>query len=201
VIFSSSKVLDVNKPGLVIFTSGSTGPPKGVATRRFNIYAIAQAQCWKNNIKEGFVVLQTLPTHHATGLMLNTVPTVIGGGCVEFTDPKFDAGALWDRIRLGGITSLSAVPTVFVRLLQHWDKVIQTLPLAEREAYRKALCDVEHYHCGSAALPVPAAHKWSQLCDGRHILERYGGTEFGNPYLNLKGMPFVPVRIYWRFRW
>lgn len=133
--------------------------------------------------------------------MLNTVPTVIGGGCVEFTDPKFDAGALWDRIRLGGITSLSAVPTVFVRLLQHWDKVIQTLPLAEREAYRKALCDVEHYHCGSAALPVPAAHKWSQLCDGRHILERYGGTEFGNPYLNLKGMPFVPVRIYWRFRW
>ncbi|OQU95793.1 hypothetical protein CLAIMM_01962 isoform 1 [Cladophialophora immunda] len=191
-LFSSNKPLDQSKPALIIFTSGSTGPSKGVAYRRYNLTLVACQQIWKNGVKEGFTVLQTLPTHHGTGLMLNTIPTVLGGGCIEFTHPKFDAATTWERIRQGGVTSLSAVPTIFVRLLKHWDDVLAKSDDAERKGYLDALCAVEQYHCGSAALPVRAAMKWKALT-GRHILERYGGTEFGNPFLNLKTTPFVPA--------
>ncbi|KIX94631.1 uncharacterized protein Z520_09677 [Fonsecaea multimorphosa CBS 102226] len=193
-VFSSNKPMDQSKPALVIFTSGSTGPPKGVAYRRSNLTLIACQQIWKNSIKEGFTVLQTLPTHHGTGLILNTIPTIMGGGCIEFTHPKFDAGRTWERISQGGITSLSAVPTIFVRLLKYWDDTLSKCDEGERKVYLDALCTIEQYHCGSAALPVHAAKKWKELT-GRHILERYGGTEFGNPFLNLTTTPFGSVGV------
>lgn len=116
-VFSSNKPLDQSKPAVIIFTSGSAGPPKGVAYRRYNLTLVACQQIWKNSIKEGYTILKTLPTHHGTGLILNTIPTIMGGGCIEFTHSKFDAAKTWERICHGGITSLSAVPTIFCAIL------------------------------------------------------------------------------------
>lgn len=193
--FSSSKTPDPNKPGLIIFTSGSTGPPKGAALRRYNLFALSILQCWRQNIRPGFVSLNLLPTHHATGLLVNTLPVLVGGGCVEFTAPKFDAVKTWDRIRLGDINMLSAVPTIYVRLLQHWEQWSPGIDAAEKEGFQTALSSIEQFHCGSAALPRDIARRWTVLCRGRRITERYGGTEFGNPFVHSSGAPVVTVSL------
>ncbi|KAJ9602991.1 hypothetical protein H2200_012286 [Cladophialophora chaetospira] len=180
--FSSGKTPDPNKPGLIVFTSGSTGPPKGAALRRYNLFVLSILHCWSKNIQPGYATLNMLPTHHVTGLLVNVLPVLVGGGCVEFTDPKFDAARIWDRIRLGGMNMLSAVPTIYVRLLQHWETVLVKLKPEMRESYQAAISSIEQFHCGSAALPVHISKKWTKLCRGRQIAERYGGTEFGNPF-------------------
>lgn len=180
--FSSGKTPDPNRPGLIIFTSGSTGPPKGAALRRYNLFVLSSLQCWNRKIEKGYVALNMLPTHHVTGLLINTLPVLIGGGCVEFTHPKFDAAKIWERIRLGGIKNFSAVPTIYVRMVKHWETVIQKLQHEERESYQAAISGIEQFHCGSAALQMHVSKKWTEICRGRHITERYGGTEFGNPF-------------------
>jgi len=92
--FSMRKIKDLNKPGCIIFTSGSTGKPKGATIRRYNITVMSLLQIWKNDVRAGYTILQKLPTHHATDLVLSTIPTILGRGCVEFTPPKFDAATV-----------------------------------------------------------------------------------------------------------
>ena len=193
--FSMRKVRDLNKPGAVIFTSGSTGKPKGAAMRRYNIIVQSMSQVWKNDIRQGYTILQMLPTHHATGLLLNTIPTIVGGGCVEFTPPQFDAAAVWDRIRQGGIKTFSAVPTIYVRLLDFWEKVLQNLEAEQKESYRVAMANIGIFQVGTSSLPTNVSARWAELF-GKRILERYGGTEFGNPYANTMATKLVRVSIH-----
>jgi len=117
----------------------------------------------------------------------------MAGGTVEFATPKFDAAAIWERFRQRGITAFSAVPTIFVRLIKYWDESLSKLEEPQRNTYLEGLRAIQQFHCGSAALPGYASRKWSELCGGRYIMERYGGTEFGNPFLNLPDMPYIPV--------
>lgn len=189
--FYAGRLGDANKPAVIIFTSGTTGKPKGAALRRHSVLSTSLMQVWKNDINSHYAGLQLLPTHHATGLLVNTLPTLLGGGCVEFTRPKFDAAITWERIRQGGIKSLSAVPTIFVRLLQYWEQELEKSPI--REKYRAGMCAVGQFHCGSAALPRHISTKWSRVFPGTRIIERYGGTEFGNPFGNQRGGQLVAV--------
>lgn len=85
VTISSGRTPDQNKAALVIFTSGSTGPPKGVAIRRYNLYALAIYFVRNLKLDRNTTIVQFLPTHHATGLLFNTLPALVGGGCVEFS--------------------------------------------------------------------------------------------------------------------
>lgn len=187
----AGKTRDPNKPGAIIFTSGTTGKPKGAAMRRYALLYSALLQTWKTDIKAGFVTLQMLPTHHVTGLILNTIPTLVGGGCIEFTRSKFDAALIWERIQRGGICSISAVPTIYVRLLKHWEEVLQHQN--DREQSRSSMCAIEQLHCGSAALPAQISRKWSEVFTGTRIVERFGGTEFGNPYINDREDQYITV--------
>jgi malonyl-CoA/methylmalonyl-CoA synthetase len=190
--FSVRRIRDLNKPGALIFTSGSTGKPKGATIRRYNIIVSSMLQIWKNDIRKGYTILQLLPTHHATGLVLNTIPTVVGGGCVEFTQPKFDAAVVWERIRLGGINSVSAVPTIYVRLLDFWDNSLQKMEQQQKDGYRLAMAAIGQFHVGTSSLPTTVSARWGEIF-GRRILERYGGTEFGNPYANYADTKLVLV--------
>ena len=192
--FNSGRVLDQNKPAFVVFTSGSTGPPKGAAFRRYNIYLATMGVIRKNGISRGFKTIQLLPTHHATGLMVNTMPTILGGGYIEFNQGNFNPASVWDRIREGDITSFSAVPTMFTLLLKHWEDVLSKLEPKARESYRAAISSVRQFHCATSALPHNVSRGWTQMTQGVPILERYGGTEFGSIYATLPNMTVPKVR-------
>ena len=191
--FCSGRILDQNKPSLVIFTSGSTGPPKGVAIRRYNVYAGAHMMIQAQNINPKTTIAQFLPIHHAAGLLFNSLPAILGGGCVEFCQGGFEPSKVWQRFREGGLPSFSAVPTVYVRLIRYWKSVIAKLPTVERDSYRLAALGIGSFHSGTSALPRLVAEQWFEIT-GKPIIERYGGSEIGNVYTNLPGQPIVPVR-------
>lgn len=192
VTFCSGRTPDQNKPSLVIFTSGSTGLPKGVAIRRYNLYAGVHMMIQAQNVNFRTTIAQFLPLHHAAGLLFNSLPVILGGGCVEFCQGGFDPGRVWQRFREGGLPSFSAVPSVYVRLIRHWQAVIQKLSLSECDAFRKSASQIGSFQSGTSALPRHVSEQWLEIT-GKPIVERYGGTEMGNVYLNLPGQPILPV--------
>jgi len=78
-----------------------------------------------------------------------------------------------------------AVPTIYVKLIQHFD----TLSAQGSDEEVKAICDgfraMRLNISGSAACPVKLFNQWRELT-GQVLLERYGMTEIGmgisNPY-------------------
>ena len=64
--------------------------------------------------------------------------------------PKFELGVILDRVRAGAYTVFMAVPTVYVKLIQH----IESLTAEERQPTTSAFGAMRLMISGSAALPA-----------------------------------------------
>ncbi|KIW59750.1 hypothetical protein PV05_00021 [Exophiala xenobiotica] len=181
-LVSSDPYLDLNRSGLVIFTSGTTGPPKGAVKRRGFLIDVAIGFGDQHGIREGDVVLHTLPVHHATGITVTLLPFLWVGGHIEFRSGSFDVPWTWERIRQGGLTYFSGVPTIYMRLMAYYEQHLSKLPPDQLDAYKKGANGFRAMLCGTSALPRPLQQKWTKLRNGRSILTRYGGTEFANGF-------------------
>lgn len=179
---SSDQYTDLNKAGLVIFTSGTTGPPKGGVKRRGFFYEVASSFSDQHGIKEGDVVLHILPVHHATGVTVTLIPFLYCGGCIEFRSGGFNVEWTWERIRQGGLSFFSGVPTIYMRLMAYYEQRLLKLPPQELQQYVRGVNEFRALLCGTSALARPLQQKWTKLRGGRAILTRYGGTEFGNAF-------------------
>ncbi|KAK5175462.1 uncharacterized protein LTR77_000601 [Saxophila tyrrhenica] len=191
-IISSDRYMDLNKSGYVIFTSGTTGPPKGGVKRRGFLYDVATQFSDQHGIREGDLVLHVLPVHHATGITVTLLPFLWSGGCIEFRSGGFDTAWTWERIRKADLDFFSGVPTIYMRLMQHYEQVLVKRP--EASQYAAGASRIRAMLCGTSALPRPLQQKWTALRGGSGILTRYGGTEFGNaftvtPWLAKQGVP------------
>ena len=179
---SSDAYLDLNTTGLVIFTSGTTGPPKGACRRRGFFNDVASSFADQYGLREGDTVLHTLPVHHATGVTVTLIPFLQVGGCIEFRSGGFDVEWTWERIKRGSLTYYSAVPTIYMRLMQYYEQKLTKLPRSELQEYVNGVQGFRALLCGTSALPRSLQHKWTTLRQGRPVLTRYGGTEFGNGF-------------------
>jgi malonyl-CoA/methylmalonyl-CoA synthetase len=180
---SSDLYLDINGSGLIIFTSGTTGPPKGAIRRRgfFTDGCLMTADQY--GMQEGDTVLHQLPVHHITGIGFTLIPFLMMGGCIEFRTGGFDTAFTWERIRQGGLTYFSGVPTIYMRLMQYYELNIINLPFKEQKPYLDGILGFKSLLCGTSALPAPLQEKWAKLRGGQKILTRYGGTEFGSGFV------------------
>ena len=198
IIISSDAFGDLNQPGLVIFTSGSTGPPKGSVHRRGVLFDMATFFSSLYRIEEADRILHVLPVHHATGATVTLLPFLWSGGCVEFRSGSFSVEWTWERIRQGGVDFFSGVPTIYMRLMQHYSVHLTKLPRQTLEEYIGGIQKVKALICGSSALPRPLQQKWTELRHGRGILTRYGGSEFGGVFMvkpDDEGVPFASVGL------
>jgi malonyl-CoA/methylmalonyl-CoA synthetase len=178
IVVSSDGYLNDNAAGVVIFTSGTTGKPKGAVLRRAYIHDTASTIADGYQLSPSDRLLHVLPVHHATGLGTSFSPYLNVGACIEFrTGGGFDAGWTWDRFRIGGITSFSTVPTILLRLMWHYRKVIMKLPHCERSEYDEAVRSIRTIACGSSALQQPVQDFRTTLRRGQPILVRYGSSE------------------------
>ncbi|KAK5045070.1 hypothetical protein LTR84_010218 [Exophiala bonariae] len=186
-----------NNGGIMLYTSGTTGRPKGVLLSTNTLAAQAQSllTAWEYTPEDH--LLHVLPLHHIHGIVNAILTPLLAGSSIEFLYP-FDAHAVWERLALPfqttqeiipgnsgpvphnertPISILTAVPTVWARLLQtHSTLEPETLAAAKQSISRKHL---RLNISGSAALPKPTLDGWTELSGGNILLERYGMTEVG----------------------
>lgn len=187
VLISSNKYQDPNSAGIVIFTSGTTGPPKGAVLRRAAISDGALGFAEQIRIEDTSVILHLLPVHHATGIWVSFFPFIQTGACIEFKSGSFDPQWTWDRFKRGGITHFSGVPTIYMRMMRHYQQHLTKLPASELEPYTAAPSQFKVMLCGTSALPQPINAFWTHMMQGRRIVQRYGSTEAGVVF----NMPFT----------
>ena len=197
ITLSSSKYLDDNAPGVVIFTSGTTGPPKGSVMRRAFTFDGALAVAEHYGLTESDSILHVLPVHHATGIGIMFFPFLISGCVIEFRSGAFDESWLWERWRQGAknpdkrISVFSGVPTMYMRMRRHYQRVLSKLGENARKEYVDGAKQFRLCLCGTSALPRPINEFWTELMQKR-ILQRYGATEIGAVFKVVLGDDEVP---------
>lgn len=183
---------------MILYTSGTTSKPKGVVLSHKNISAQIESLCqaWKWTPEDR--ILHVLPLHHIHGI-INVLSCALWSGSTCEMFPEFDAGAVIERISQGNTSLFMAVPTIYVKLINHWEQ----MPKTQQEEFSKASSKMRLMVSGSAALPVSVLEKWRQIT-GHTLLERYGMTEIGmalsNPYEGERrpghvGLPLPGVEI------
>jgi malonyl-CoA/methylmalonyl-CoA synthetase len=160
---------------------------KGVVLSSSVITAQARSliEAWKYSPADH--LLHLLPLHHIHGTINALYTPLLAGSAVEFLFP-FNADATWNRLAapfLPGsisnskppITFLTAVPTIYHRLLSTFHSLDKDVQNAARKAI--APSNLRLNISGSAALPTPTKSAWTELSHGNVLLERYGMTEVG----------------------
>lgn len=169
-----------SRRAMILYTSGTTSLPKGVVSTHKNlesqIQSLIKAWQWQSDDH----ILNILPLHHVHGIINILSCALWSGACCEFL-PKFNASKVWDCFLKGQMNVFMAVPTIYYKLIAHWE----SLEVDQRKVYSAALHPFRLMVSGSAALPVSTLEKWRTI-SGHTLLERYGMTEIGmalsNPY-------------------
>ncbi len=190
--------INLESRAMILYTSGTTSRPKGVVSTHFNITAqiktLVDAWGWSADDR----ILNVLPLHHTHGI-INVLMCALWTGAVCEMMPGFDGQKVWDRFLSGGITLFMAVPTIYIKLMNLWDKA----GLKEKEKMSKACTLMRLMVSGSAALPEVIFNKWKSI-SGHFLLERYGMTETGmilsNPLDGERrpgfvGRPFPGIKV------
>ncbi|MBX3020950.1 MAG: acyl-CoA synthetase [Bdellovibrionales bacterium] len=183
---------------LMIYTSGTTGKPKGVVTTRAaleaQIESLLSAWQWSENDS----TLNVLPLHHVHGVVVLACCALTAGARMEVVE-KFQPELVWKRISTQAINVFMAVPTVYAKLVQHW----QTQNPEVQKLWSEGAKRMRLMVSGSAALPVPLFESWKKI-SSQPLLERYGMTEMGialsNPYAGVRkagyvGKPLAGVEV------
>jgi malonyl-CoA/methylmalonyl-CoA synthetase len=115
------------------------------------------------------------------------------GATCEFVN-SFSAPAIFSMFREGKMNVFMAVPTIYYKLITHWESLLPD----EQSSIFTALQKFRLMVCGSAALPISVMQKWETI-SGHLLLERYGMTEIGmaisNPYVGERRPGFVGIPL------
>jgi len=148
---------------MICYTSGTTGRSKGaVITHRnlvSNMQALKGAWGWTDEDR----LLHVLPLFHVHGLVV-AVHGALHAGSTVVMHGQFDPLRTLGTFEKDKITLFMAVPTIYYRLLNHWETV------------RPDLGSLRLFISGSAPLSEHLFRRFEETT-GFRILERYGMTE------------------------
>ena len=181
--------IECSRRAMIVFTSGTTSKPKGVVITHSAMHAqitmLIEAWRWSDTD----VIPLFLPLHHFHGI-INVLSCALWCGATVHAMPELDLARLCAQVADGNYTVLMAVPTIYVKLIDHIGK----LEPAERKSICGGFARMRLHVSGSAACPVRVFRKWRELT-GQILLERYGMTEIGmaisNPYEGERRAGFV----------
>lgn len=191
-------VVAPERRAMILFTSGTTSKPKGVVSTHRNIRAQVTTllEAWGWQAKDAIPLF--LPLHHIHGI-INVLCCALWIGAKVAIFPRFDMDLVMTQVRLRKYTVFMAVPTIYVKIIQH----LESLDAGKREAITSAFKAMRLNVSGSAACPVKLFNQWKAMT-GQALLERYGMTEIGmgisNPYLGERragavGLPLKGVDV------
>lgn len=145
--------------------------------------SLSLIEAWKYSPRDH--LLHLLPLHHIHGVVNALLTPLIAGSAIEFMFP-FNPEATWRRLAApflpegsnrSVITFLTAVPTIWSRLLGSFPDLPSDVQTAAKQAISPA--NLRLNISGSAALPAPTKKAWEELSGGNVLLERFGMTEVG----------------------
>ena len=160
---------------MIIYTSGTTGKSKGAMITHRNLVSnmIALKDAWDWTDQD--VLLHVLPLIHVHGLSVALHGGLHAGSTIIMHE-KFDPWRVWRTLEEERCTLFMAVPTMYHRLLNEWDKV------------KPNLASMRVFISGSAPLSENLFDRFEKVA-GFRILERYGMTEAGMIASNLIDVP------------
>jgi malonyl-CoA/methylmalonyl-CoA synthetase len=172
--------VDDSRGAMILYTSGTTNLPKGVVSTHGNLNAQISSliEAWKWTSNDSTVCV--LPLHHVHGVV-NVVSCSLWAGASCTFMSNFSEKAIYKLIEEEKINVFMAVPTIYFKLITHWE----ALESEKQIELTNALAKLRLMISGSAALPVSVMERWKTI-SSHLLLERYGMTEIGmalsNPY-------------------
>ncbi len=146
-------------------TSGTTGLPKVVVHDQARWFAFHELAVDAGELTTGDVFMSVVPAPFGFGIWTSHVtPTVLGAPCVVMS--RFDAAGAIDLIEEHGVTTLAAVSTQFLMLLES--------PAFRDEAFRS----LRVMFTGGEAVPERRAVEFEDRT-GALVLQFYGSNETG----------------------
>ncbi|VVD75020.1 AMP-dependent synthetase [Pandoraea iniqua] len=168
----------------MLYTSGSTGKPKGVPlTHAGQLWALAVNYAKpKDPAAERYLLAQ--PLFHMNGLFMAKRAFSVNGTIVIL--PSFDVPSYVDALERYRITVLTAVPTMFARLI----KDPQTLAGRDFSSLARVML-------GSAPMSVALLDRIQAAFPKTHIHHGYGTTEAGPSIFGQhpEGIPLPPLAL------
>ncbi|WMD22311.1 class I adenylate-forming enzyme family protein [Achromobacter seleniivolatilans] len=169
----------------MLYTSGSTGKPKGVPlTHAGQLWALTTTAgaAAPQNTQEHYLLAQ--PLFHMNGLFM--AKRAFASNSLLVIQPGFDVNAYADALERYRITVLTAVPTMFARLVKD--------PALLRDRDLSALARVM---LGSAPMTVALLERIQQALPQVRITHGYGTTEAGPAVFgpHPAGLPTPPLAV------
>lgn len=191
---------------LIVYTSGSSGPPKGVVLTYKNVYNFVHTlnDCWK--LSSNDKLLNVLPLNHIHGLIYSLLAPFLVGAEVDLMS-KFNPQIVWLKLldETNGINILTAVPTVYTKLVQFYYENEDLRQFYSKNKIRDIIGrKMRIMASASAPLDIKTSKEWVNLT-GFKLIERYGLSEAGmvlsnsifdrNPLENTVGKPYGNVNV------
>jgi malonyl-CoA/methylmalonyl-CoA synthetase len=124
---NTSQPIPPDSPALVIRTTGTTGTAKNVVHTRRLFYRTPPAQ-------PGDLILIQQNLDWISGTV-SILVRVLSGAKAEVLPTNPGPAAIWERLRRGGVTSLTDHSWFWVKLATYFQEHIETLPETERAEY------------------------------------------------------------------
>jgi len=177
-------VFDEMSASSLFYTSGTTGNPKGVLYSHRSDILHCLSICGAGSL--GFTALDTIlpmtPMFHANSAWGFTYAAPMVGAKLVLPGPKLDAASIAELIEAEGVTVTAGVPTLYSKLLQHFEAQGQGAGSLQRiviagsapapsmiEGFERLGVSVKHVWgmtetspCGTSPLPSRNAAKLSQ---------------------------------------
>jgi fatty-acyl-CoA synthase len=152
---------DENTAAGMCYTSGTTGNPKGVVySHRSNIiHALATACPDMFGLSGRDVVMPIVPMFHANGWSL-AFSGPMAGAAMVMPGAKLDGTSIYELIDGCGVTCTAAVPTVWMMLLEHLEKIEARFPSLRRVVVGGAACPRSIVKTFREKYGVEVVHAW-----------------------------------------
>jgi crotonobetaine/carnitine-CoA ligase len=158
-------------PFVIMFTSGTTGPSKGALMPHNYALFMGEVICEAGQYTDNDRLYNALPLFHGNAQVLSTMPALMSGARMVLAE-KFSASRFWNDVKRYGCTEFNYIGTI--------------LPILYKAEPRPDDADNPLRIMIGGGAPPDLFEAFEQRF-GLHLVEGYGMSEMGLPFMSPYG--------------